>query len=356
MVPKPAMWDPNTHRDPFIPGQELKRYNHFFWSEAEQRTLAGVRLQHGMPEPSDGRFWADGTPLTTALEYNGMALSACYQNGQGKLSCLSCHTMHAGEPNFLLRPGMQANEACYACHDEYRGGLTEHTHHTGDSPGSLCYNCHMPHVVYSLLNTHRSHRIEIPSVKVSHETGKPHACNLCHLDKSLGWTREQLSRWSIKPRGESSSPAGGRRHAQPLSREEESISSALLHLALSDARSRVMVAGAFSNPAAQQASGTDWFGPYLTRLLEHERYPAVRYLAHRSLRSAYGEAAAAPFDYLATAPERVAQLRALRARFDTAPIARPLPYLPLTTQGHPDDAALHRLLEKRHDPDLTINE
>ncbi len=117
-----------------------------------------------------------------------------------------------------------------------------------------------------------------------------------------------------------------------------------------------MVAGAFSNPAAWRAAGTDWFGPFLTRLMEPERYPAVRYLAQRGLRRAFGESAAGTFDYLGKPTDRAAQLRALRARFDAAPLARPLPYLPLTPQGHPDEAELRRLLGQRHDPDLTINE
>src|SRR5262245_36686535 len=81
-IPRPEMWDPHTHRDPFIPGQELTRYNQVFWSEAEQAVLAGLRpvkQKPGDPEPLDGRFWGDGTPLTTALEYNGMALSPCYE-------------------------------------------------------------------------------------------------------------------------------------------------------------------------------------------------------------------------------------------------------------------------------------
>src|SRR5207244_5587662 len=103
------------------------------------------------------------------------------------------------DPNFMLKPKMTTNEACYQCHAEYRSGLAEHTHHAADSSGSLCYNCHMPHLVYSLMTTHRSHRIEIPDVKTSVATGKPHACNLCHLDKSLGWTQEQLERWSGRP-------------------------------------------------------------------------------------------------------------------------------------------------------------
>jgi len=347
LVPKPAHWDPFTHRDPYIAGQELTRYNHFFWSEAEQAVLAGRgRSGEGPPgpRPPDGRFWADGTPLTTALEYNGMALSACYQNGGGRLSCLSCHTMHPDDPNFMLKPGMRTNEACYQCHDDYRVRLASHTRHAAGSPGSLCYSCHMPYLVYSLLTTHRSHRIQVPDVRDSAGTGKPHACNLCHLDKSLGWTREQLGRWSDR-----------HRQGQPLSAEEESVSAAVLLLARADARGRVMVAGAFSDPAARRAAGTDWFGPFLTRLLEHERYPAVRYLAHRGLRTALGEETAGPFDYLAAPAERAAQLRALRQRLDV-PLRRPLPYLPLTARGLPDEAVLRRLLEQRHDPDLAINE
>jgi hypothetical protein len=253
--------------------------------------------------------------------------------------------MHADEPNFLLKPGMQTNDACYQCHDEYRGRLAEHTRHAADSPGSLCANCHMPHQVYSLLTTHRSHRIQIPKIEDSVGTGKPHACNLCHVDKSLGWTREQLNQWP-----------GRRNNPIPkLSDDEEKISSAILTLSRGDARSRVIVAGAFEKSAAQKASGTDWFGPFLTRYLEHERYPAVRYLAHRGLRSVYGDAAE-PFDYLGRTARRSEQLRVLQTRFDIRPPLRPNSCLPLTPAGRPGEAVLRRLLENRHDPDLTINE
>jgi predicted CXXCH cytochrome family protein len=346
LVPRAQAWDPLTQRDPFIPGFELTRFNHFFWSEKEQARLAGMRPQEPIPgtEPIDGRFWGDGTPLTTALEYNGMALSPCYQNGQGQLSCLSCHSMHTADPNFMLKPGMQTNEACYQCHAGYRERLAEHTRHRAGSPGSLCYNCHMPHQVYSLLTTHRSHRIGVPLVKDSLGLGKPHACNLCHLDRSLGWTQEQLARW----------PGQKHKERQKLSALEESVSSALLLLTRGDARSRAVVAGAFSNPAAQLASGTDWFAPFLTRLLDHERYPVVRYLAHRGLRSVHG-AAAGPYDYLARPAVRAAEARALRERL-AAPLRRPLPYLPLTPAGQPDESALRRLLQKRDDPDVSIHE
>jgi predicted CXXCH cytochrome family protein len=348
LVPKPEAWDARTHRDPFIAGQELTRFNHFFWSEAEQARLAGEPRQGigaAGTEPIDGRFWGDGTPLTTALEYNAMALSACYEQGQGTLSCLSCHTMHGDDPNFLLKPGMSSNRACYQCHPGYRAKLTEHTHHPANSPGSLCYNCHMPHVVYSLLATHRSHRIENPSVATTVATGKPHACNLCHLDKSLGWTQAQLARWQ----GVGASDV-------KLSPDQETISAALVTLAQADARSRAMVAGAFSNSDAQQTAGADWMGPVLTRLLEVERYPAVRYLLHRGLRMAHGVRGSAGYDYLAEPKTRAVQLHSLRRMFDAMPVRREIPGIPLTPDGFVDDAVLRRLLSQRHDPDLTINE
>jgi predicted CXXCH cytochrome family protein len=344
LVPRREMWDGRTHRDPFIAGQELGKFNHFFHSEAEQHKLVGMKPV--VPEPIDGRFWGDGTPLTTALEFNGMAMSACYEKGHGKLSCLSCHQMHGDEPNFLLKPGMKSNEACFQCHDDYRQRLTQHTHHAADSSGSLCYNCHMPHQVYSLFTTHRSHRIQIPDIKDSHETGKPHACNLCHLDKSLGWTQENLNKWSSRPGNK----------LPILSEDEKKLSSSVLLMARGDARSRAMFAAAFSNPDAQAASGTDWFGPFLTRLTNEDRYPIVRYLGHRGLRRAFGEEFAGPYDYLASPAERAAQTRALRARFDARRISRPLLFLPLTVNGLPDDAVLNRLLKSRHDPDLSINE
>jgi hypothetical protein len=118
----------------------------------------------------------------------------------------------------------------------------------------------------------------------------------------------------------------------------------------------VIVAGAFGNPAAHQAGGTDWYGSFLTRLLDHERYPAVRYLAQRGLRAAHGEAWAEPFDYLGRAGDRARQLGALLERYDANPVRRQVPALPLTPAGLPDDAVLRRLLQGPTDPDLTVNE
>jgi predicted CXXCH cytochrome family protein len=348
LAPKAETWDAVTVADPFNAGEDLRRFNDFFWSEAEQAVYYERKRPDPnkplKPEPLDGRFWGDGTPLTTALEYNGMALSACYQTGHGKLSCRSCHSMHDSDPNFLVARGMETNEACYQCHAEYRQKLAAHTHHTEGSAGSLCYNCHMPYQVYSLLTTHRSHRIERLRIKDSLGTGKPHACNLCHLDKSLGWTQDRLVEWYGKT-------------PEALPAEERKYASALLHLCRSDARTRVVVAGAFSWPAAQAASGTDWAGPVLARLLEHERFPAVRYLAHRGLRSMYGSDVV-DYDYLARPTERSSQIKRMRQRLERRcqPVASNYPYLPLDEAGRSADTILELLLQKRNDPDVSVHE
>ncbi len=347
MTPRKDAWNPTTQADPFLAGRDLMRFFSRFWSEAEfDLQMKGQDTTAARPEPAplDGIFWGDGTPLTTGVEYQGMALSACYQDGRGQMSCLSCHAMHQGDRNHQVKDGMRTNAACYGCHESYRERLVEHTHHGADSPGSLCYNCHMPYQVYSLLDTHRSHRITIPRIRDSLGTGKPHACNLCHLDKSLGWTQEQLGNWY------GTAP-------EPLADDDRTLASSLLHLVRSDARSRAVVAGAFSWPPAQQASGRDWPVLLLTRTLEHERYQAVRYLTHRALRSLHGPAANA-YDFQGSPDDRAAQVRALRLTLEAG--ARPgrsrYPYLPLTAAGLFADDVFDRLLRTRNDPDVVIKE
>ena len=50
----------------------------------------------------------------------------------------------------------------------------------------------MPHITYGLLKAIRSHQIDSLNVQTSLATGRPNACNLCHLDQTLAWTAEHL--------------------------------------------------------------------------------------------------------------------------------------------------------------------
>ena len=336
-----SAWNAKTHADPYRPGEELARVFFVCFSEAEMRERQKRQEQAVAPvhpDALDGHFWGDGTPMTTALEYPGIALSACYQGGHGKMSCLTCHSMHRADPNHQVKEGMRTNESCYGCHAEYRAKLASHTHHPQGSTGSLCANCHMPYQVYSLLDTHRSHRIGIPRVADSVGTGKPHACNLCHLDKSLGWTQDQLAGWYGTK-------------TMVLSEEDRNHASSVLHLTKSDARSRAVVAGAFGWSPAQQASGgMDWSTPLLLRALEEERYDAVRYTLYKALRSLHGPAVDG-YDYQGTAADRAAAVKQMRLALEKLP--RPdrtrYPQLPL-------EGTIETLLRARSDPDVSVNE
>ena len=161
---------------------------------AEDRSTLERILKFG-PTFLKDRFWDDGMVRISGREYHGLLDSPCYKDADSEdrmLSCLSCHTMHqAAEDsrpvkewaNDQLTSGMDGDEACLQCHESFAAGLTSHTHHRADSEGSRCYNCHMPHTTYGLLKAIRSHTIDSPNVAVDLETGRPNACNLCHLDK-----------------------------------------------------------------------------------------------------------------------------------------------------------------------------
>src|SRR5262249_10045543 len=141
-------------------------------------------------------------------EFNSLLRSPCYTHGQGArtMTCLSCHEMHADADDqrpldewrvHQLKPAMRENAACTQCHAEFTSpeALSAHTHHAGESSGSSCMNCHMPHTVWGLIKGIRSHEISSPTAQESVRFGRPNACNLCHLDQTLAWTAEHLHAW-----------------------------------------------------------------------------------------------------------------------------------------------------------------
>jgi hypothetical protein len=197
--------------------------------------------------------------------------------------------MHQSDPNDQLAQGMEGDEACLQCHSSLREGIEKHTHHPVQSGGSRCYNCHMPHTAYGLLKAQRSHEIDSPSVSSSVETGRPNACNLCHLDRSLGWAQEHLEKWYDVP-------------AVELTAEQEEISAVLLWLLRGDAGQRALVAWTLGWGPAREASGEDWLAPFLAQLLD-DPYPAVRYIAGRSLQSLAGFGVS--YDYIAPREKRI---------------------------------------------------
>ena len=264
--------------------------------------LPGKMLQHLDPNAGgvqaaqfttlNGYFWRDGMVRVSGREYNGLVETPCFQ--RGGMSCLSCHSMHKmADTDDQLGRDMQSNQACYQCHSEFKTKLAQHTHHLADSSGSLCYNCHMPHTTYGLLKAIRSHQITSPNVKSSLETGRPNACNLCHLDQTLAWTAKNLNAWYRQP-----IPA-----IEPDFAEQAASAVWLLR---GDAGQRALIAWHMGWDSAKQPSGTNWLVPYLAETLD-DPYSVVRYIGQRSLKRIPGYAHLA-YDYIAR-PEQRARVR-----------------------------------------------
>src|SRR5262249_37039935 len=184
----------NVHGLPYRPGDTLTASRFIVQPSANADSPLMKRLLAEDVNFVRDIFWSDGMVRSTGREYNGLIDSPCYKNAkddQHRLTCFSCHSMHRVDGDARsatewaddqLRPDATGNGPCVTCHAQIGASLTAHTHHAGESSGSSCYNCHMPHTTYGLLKTIRSHQISSPSVQASLDTGRPNACNLCHLD------------------------------------------------------------------------------------------------------------------------------------------------------------------------------
>jgi hypothetical protein len=308
-------------------------------------------------------FWPDGLVRVTGREYNGLLESPCYvkaTSADRTLSCFSCHTMHKtpddGRPldewadaqlsSSSSDSGSEprgGNEACLQCHPSIRADLTSHTHHAANSSGSVCYNCHMPYTTYGLLKTARSHTVGSPSVHESTQTHRPNACNLCHLDRTLGWTGDALQKWYGVP-------------AASLTGDQSEVAASLLWLLTGDGGLRAIVAQAMAWAPAQQASGTEWIAPYLAQLLD-DPYDAVRIGAARSLRSLPGFASFQASARELPAERRQLQLRAM-ARWDQVRShpGRASPELLMTRDGTVDVSRVLDLLKRQDNHPMLLRE
>jgi hypothetical protein len=324
-----SMREWNEHGTPFRPGADPPAS---IWLLQPSRAGVDPRIAEVVTRDRsyvDGQFWSDGVMRVSGREFNGMVDSPCYVHGE--LSCLSCHGMHQGSADSRpisawrddqLAPEMDTDRACLQCHGVYARSPERHTHHAPASQGSRCYNCHMPYTSYGLLKALRSHRIDVPSVSATLDAGRPNACNLCHLDKSVGWAAKQLETlYGIAP------PA--------IEGDAASVPLALLLGLRGDAGQRALIAWALGWTPARTASRAA-FAPALLGVLMDDPYDAVRYIAERSLRASGLDAPGYDFVQRPSEREPVAQSVARRA----APgLAR--------DEGTPMHALFERLLRDR---------
>lgn len=227
-------------------------------------------------------FWSDGGVRVSGRDMSAMIRSPCYL--QGEMRCTSCHAMHPEGVddkgledwrNHQLKPGMRGDRACTQCHEKTEFAAQKHTQHRPDSEGSRCMNCHMPYTTWGLLRGIRSHEVTSPNVAVEAQTGRPLACNQCHLDKSIRWTNRHLSeKWAIQ--------------SVPLPSDPTlDVASSVRWLLSGDAGVRALAAWSMSWPPAIAASGQDWQAPFLLQKLL-DPYVAVRVVASWSLDTVHG--------------------------------------------------------------------
>jgi predicted CXXCH cytochrome family protein len=275
----------------FKPGEDLHATRYYIQYPTADGPASRLEELRRNPRFFQERWWDDGKILAGGREYSALLTTGCYQRGE--ISCLSCHSMHNSDPNDQLKRFPSESAQCTQCHqeDQYTSDVTKHTFHGAESSGSQCLNCHMPHTTYALFKGIRSHQIGSPSLEGALAGGAPNACNVCHLDQTLGWTQEHLVEWyGAKP--------------VELSEEELTVSASLTWLLRGHAAYRVIAAWHFGWAPAQEVSGGGWMAPQLARLLD-DPYGVVRYVAARSLRTLPGYEAF-EYDFLA-APSGLAE-------------------------------------------------
>jgi hypothetical protein len=201
----------------------------------------------------------------------------------------------------------------------------------------------MPHTTYALFSAIRSHQIESPRSEMISRFGTPNACNLCHLDKTLSWTRDTLFRWY-----------GQKRY--PMTAEQESVSAAALWLLQGNAAQRVVTAWHVGWEPARRASGRSWLAPLQAQLLD-DPYGVVREVGARSLRSLPGFTDF-PYDFLAPSSERSKKREEALARWLASPEKpdRTGDTVLIGSDGRPMEARYRELLGKRDNRPITIQE
>lgn len=288
----------------------------------------------GNPDLFTHRFWPDGTPRLTAYEYQGITSSPCYL--EGELTCISCHSMHGGDVRGQIEPAMRTKAACADCHPEQTTNIKAHTFHEPDGSGSDCYACHMPKMIYGVLEIHRTHLIHNPDPAVDAEAARPNACTLCHIDKSAPWAAEKSREfWG-----------GTTRIARPGATDPEEVQMVATYrlpahrgdgapVGLAETTAALLAGDPVQRAVAARLAGRGdtpleiekraFLWPLLLQGLQ-DNYPTIRWFSQLSLRAldeempipGFGEALER-FDYIAPAPQREVVVTELLKRWSDFP-------------------------------------
>lgn len=190
----------------------------------------------------------------------------------------------------------------------------------------------------------RSHTVDSPDVQATLKTGRPNACNLCHLDKTLSWTAGALERWYG--------------HSLPeMSADHRSVAASIVWSLQGDAGQRALMAWSMGWKPARQISGELWMAPILAQLMV-DPYHAIRATAHRSLQTIDGFAGLA-FDFVGPIGERIAvaqrALETWQSRTDGGQHVQS-PSVLVDSQGQFQREVFDRLLGQRDNRPVLLDE
>jgi Tfp pilus assembly protein PilF len=149
-------------------------------------------------------YFPDGQILDEVYVYGSFTQSKMYHRD---VRCSNCHDVHG------LKVIKEGNALCLQCHRAAEYDFKEHHFHKkkGDKgdpiksadgkvlfevgTGAECVQCHMPGRTYMGIHYRLDHSLRIPRPDLSTKIGTPNACNRCHVDKSLQWSVDAITKW-----------------------------------------------------------------------------------------------------------------------------------------------------------------
>jgi hypothetical protein len=148
---------------------------------------------HSTPSPR----YPDGAASRNSTEALDLAAGAC----ASAIACTHCHDPHRRGPGAGAPDDPTHLAACAGCHPALAGDAAARAHARHDPADASCLDCHMPRLVEGIGAVVRSHRISSPAAPGMLATAAPNACTLCHLDRSIRWTVDELARgWGVTVR------------------------------------------------------------------------------------------------------------------------------------------------------------
>lgn len=133
-----------------------------------------------------GLYHADGQIDGEVFEYGSFLQSKMYRAG---VQCSDCHDPHS------LTLHARGNALCGQCHLPEKFDTTAHHHHSPESKGGLCVDCHMPAKTYMIVDERRDHGFRVPRPDLSVSLGTPNACASCHSEQSVDWAAGKVREW-----------------------------------------------------------------------------------------------------------------------------------------------------------------